>query len=249
MSTQVRLSSHIHAHQEVTMKSVLLSLCIFVASGLCEAKDIKIHGFVTAINSPTNFEIDEYKITKDITLALEIEKDDSGDATATFTPEDIRVGTELEIKGEYNDSTSELKAKSIKVFLDDTRKIRRTALLEKAPSLEKTEGGTWSGDLFVDGQRVLVTDATIMTLRPNKGERKEAKTSKNEIEQAGAKLTSLDGLNLDTFAHYEGVRQKDGTVLASKIEFHHAELEPGEAKMWKQLSPKVKEANYLSFTP
>ncbi len=49
--------------------------------------------------SPTNFEIDDYKITKDITLVLEIEKDESGDATATCNPEDIRIGTELEIKG------------------------------------------------------------------------------------------------------------------------------------------------------
>jgi hypothetical protein len=218
---------------------------LLLATALCAAKDVRIHGFVTAVNSSTNFEIDEYKITKDVSLVLDIEKDESGDATATFSPEDVRVGTELEIKGEYNESTGELKAKSIKVFLDDTKKVKRTALLEKMPSLEKSNAG-WKGTLFVDGQRVVVAETTTMTLRPNKGEKKQAKKDKTELEAEGVKVTSLDGLNLDTFVHYEGIRQKDGTILASKIEFRHAELEEGEAKLWKQLSPKVKAADYMS---
>ncbi len=230
------------------MRRIVMRLCVFLllATALCAAKDVRIHGFVTSVNSSTNFEIDEYKITKDVSLVLDIEKDESGDATATFSPEDIRVGTELEIKGEYNESTGELKAKSIKVFLDDTKKVKRTALLEKMPFLEKSDAG-WKGTLFVDGQRVVVAETTTMTLRPNKGEKKQAKKDKTELEPEGVKVTSLDGLNLDTFVHYEGIRQKDGTVLASKIDFRHAELEDGEAKLWKQLSPKVKNADYMSF--
>ena len=229
------------------MRRTALCVCIFLllTTVLCAAKDLKIHGFVTAVNSPTNFEIDDYKITKDISLVLDIEKDESGDATATFSPEDIRIGTELEIKGDYDASTGELKAKSIKVFLDDTKKVKRTALLERTPSLEKIETG-WKGTLFVDGQRVVVADTT-MTLKPNKGEKKEAKKDKTELESDGVKLTSLEGLNLDTFVHYEGFRQKDGSILASKVELRHAELEEGEAKMWKRLSPKVKDADYMSF--
>ena len=232
------------------MNRLSLGLCVVLlaASLPSSGKETKIHGFVTAVTSPTSFEIDEYKITKDVTLALEIERDDSGDATAVFTPEDIRVGTELEIKGDYDPSTNELKAKSVKVFLEDTRRIKRTALLEKAPSLEKSDAG-WHGMLSIDGQKVAVADSTLLTMRPNKGERKEARKDKIDVEPNGVPLTSLEGLNLDTFAHYEGVRQKDGTVLASRIDFHHAELERGEAKMWRQLSPKVKESNYLSFKP
>ncbi len=42
---------------------------------------------------------------------------------------------------------------------------------------------------------------------------------------------SADLLNLDTFMHYEGIRQSDGSILAKKVEFQHAELEGGEAKM------------------
>src|SRR6266404_6072007 len=79
------------------------------------AKDVKIHGFITTVNSPTSFEIDDYKITHDVQLILEVEKDDSGTATASFKPDDIRVGTEVEIRGDWDESTGELKAKSIKV--------------------------------------------------------------------------------------------------------------------------------------
>ncbi len=226
--------------------SFYVFLFILLTSVLSSAKDVKIHGFVTELTSPTNFEIDEYKITKDVSLVLDIEKDEDGNATATFNPEDIRVGTELEIKGEYNESTGELRAKSIKVFLDDTRKIKRTALLEQSPALQKAGHG-WEGTLFADGQRVALTESTITTVKPNKGERKQAKKDKTEIAAEGVPLDTLTGLNLDTFVHYEGVRQKDGTVLASKVQFWHAELEPGEAKMWQQLSPKVKDSDYMSF--
>ncbi len=228
--------------------AVMCSILISVSS--CFAKDVKIHGFVTSISSPTSFEIDDYKITRDLTLVLDIEKDDDGVATAVFKPDDIRIGTELEIKGDLNDSTGELKAKSIKVFLEDTRKIKRTALLHRVPNLEKTPSGGWKGMIFTDGQKVTVSDTVPVMLKLNRGERKLAKADKSTKDQPEVvKLASLEALNLDTYVHYEGFRQADGTVLASKVEFQHGELEEGEAKMWKSLSPKVKESDFLSFKP
>jgi hypothetical protein len=236
------------ASDDVRRLSLWVCVLLLTPPVLCSAKEIKIHGFVTNVNSPTNFDIDDYKITKDATLQLEIEKDESGDSTVTFKPEDIRVGTELEIKGEYNQSTGDLQAKSIRVFLDDTRRIKRTALLEKTPALQKTDAG-WNGTIFADGQSVAVSDSTQVLERPNKGERKQAKKDKEELSSEPVKLSSLEGLNLDTFAHYEGTRQPDGTVLASKVVFWHAELETGEAKMWHQLTPKVKAANFTAPKP
>ena len=83
---------------------VVYVYCVLLCNSLTAvAKNIKIHGFVTNISSQNSFEIDDYRITKEITVELEVEKDDSGSASATFKPEDIHVGTELEIKGEYND--------------------------------------------------------------------------------------------------------------------------------------------------
>lgn len=226
-----------------------LGLLLFCA-GTTWAKDVKIHGFVTTVNSPTNFEIDDYKITRDIQLILEVEKDDSGAATATFKPEDIRVGTEVEIRGDWNESAGELRAKSIKIFLDDTRKIKRTALVHGTPVLSKTESGGWTGMVKADAQRVAISETTVVTVKQNKGERKQSKSEKAEApKEDSAKLASSDYINQDTFMHYEGTRQVDGSVLTSKVEFQHAELEDGESKLWKQLTPKVKEANFASSKP
>jgi hypothetical protein len=96
--------------------SISLVLCalIFCAPRV-DGKEVKIHGFVTTVVSPTNFEIDDYKITRDLLLELQVEKDESGTSSAKFNPEDIRVGTELEIRGDWNEESGELKAKSIKV--------------------------------------------------------------------------------------------------------------------------------------
>ena len=62
-------------------------------------------------------------------------------------------------------------------------------------------------------------------------------------------LTSLDELNLDTFVRYEGTQGPDGSINARKIVFHHGELEPGEAKLWRRMEPKIKEPDYSSFAP
>ena len=229
----------------------LLRLAVFTAllSSLVYAKEVKIHGFVTAVNSPTNFEIDEYRITRDATIALEMEKDETGVATATFRPEEIRVGTEVEIKGEYDEKTGELQAKAIKVYSDDTRTIKRTALIEKVPALTKAET-SWTGTFFADGQRVTVGPTTQVTYKPNKGEKKQAKDAKEpESKEEESPLASLDEVNLDTFMHYEGVRQPDGSILASKVQFQHAEMEDGERKMWSHLDPKVKQPDYLGLRP
>jgi len=94
---------------------------------------------------------------------------------------------------------------------------------------------------------VSVVPTTVFTYKPNKSERKQLRGSKDDPENSA--LASLNVVNLDTFMHYEGVRQVDGSILARKVEFQHAELEEGEAKMWKQLTPKVKEPNFSSFRP
>lgn len=223
----------------------LLGILLFCVG--TSAKEVKIHGFVTSVNSPTSFEIDDYKITRDVQLLLEVEKDESEDATATFNPEDVRVGTEVEIRGDWNEGTGELKARSIKVFLDDTRKIKRTALVQETPVLSKTESALWSGMVKADAQRVAISESTVVIVKPNKGERKQSKSDKSETSKEDAlKLVSPDYINQDTFIHYEGTRQADGSVLASKVEFQHAELEDGENKLWRQLTPRVKESNFTS---
>jgi len=231
------------------MKRHLQALCLgllalLLACGVSVAKPVKIHGFVTAFNSPTSFDIEDYKITRDSTLVMEIEKEDDGGALATFKPEDIRVGTELEIKGNYDESTSELKASSIKVFLDDTRTIKRVALIEKVPTLQRSNAG-WIGTVAADGQKVSIAETTVVSFRLNKSERKQV----NKGAEETSPLLSTDQLTLNTFIHYEGVRQSDGSILAKKVEFQHAELADGEAKMWRELTPKIKATDFSNSKP
>jgi hypothetical protein len=230
-----------------------------LVAGFLQAKEVTIHGFVTDVKSPTVFEIDDYKVTRDRSIEFETTAEGDKSATAfkppTFGPDDIRIGTELEVKGEYDESSGQLKAKSIKVFLEDMRKLKRMALLDELPNLAKKDAG-WEGEIRADGQRILVTPETSVTIRRNKSERKNSveKTSKEEDRDEdeasqSTPLTSLNAVNLDTFIRYEGTREPDGAIEAQKIEFRHAELEPGEAKLWKRMEPRVKEPDYSSFAP
>jgi hypothetical protein len=227
----------------------IVSVWLLFAGSLF-AKEVTIHGFVTDVKSPTVFEIDDYKVTRDRSLALDISTEEDDKSKTAFKPEDIRIGIELEVKGEYEESSGELKAKSIKVLLEDARKLKRTALLEHLPTLTK-KGSGWEGEIRADGQRISVSPETSVTIKPNKSEWENSpgKKKKEEEDSVSAPLTSLDALNLDTFVRYEGTREPDGSIRAHKIEFRHAELEPGEAKLWRRMEPKVKEPDYSSFAP
>jgi hypothetical protein len=207
------------------------------------AKDVTIHGFVTEVKSPTSFEIDDYKVTRDNTISLNVT---GADVTpAIFQPRDIRVGTELEVKGDYDEQSGELKAKSVKVFLEEGHLIKRMALLEKIPMLTKMGSG-WKGEILADGERIDVQPTTSVTLKLN---RTEAKKSSGHAAPEAPPLATLNEIDLDTFVHYEGTRGPDRAIDAVKVEFQHSELEPGEAKMWKRLEPEVKSPDYSRFVP
>jgi len=208
------------------------------------ASDITVHGFVTVVNSPTSFQIDDYKVTRDKSVLLELEPQHGGISLATFRPEDIRTGTELEITGAYDENSGELKASSIKVFSYDTLTVKRTALLEKLPSLTKSDAG-WNGVIYADGQKITVSPATAITLKPNQAERTNA--AQHDAPEA---LTFVpDSLNLDTFVHYEGVRESDGSIKAQKAEFEHAEVDEREVRMWSRFAPKVILPDYANHQP
>lgn len=247
----------------------LVAITLALSPGvLGKTKSKKIRGYITNIASPMVFEIEDYRITRDLALVLEFEKGES-DEPAQFRPEDIRVGTELEIKGEYDEETGELHARSIKVILEEHKKIKRTALLEHPPVLERSGEG-WVGDFFADGQRIWVQPATKVVFKPNNSEKKVLKErekaerrEKGEKERGKGKdqeqqegdgqydrpLESLNEIKPSTFMTYEGYRRENGSIEAIRVEFMRNELEKGEAKLWKELAPKVKEPKYLEGKP
>ena len=236
---------------------MLLACACIVACGAPPilAKSVKIHGYITEIKSPTEFEIDDYRITRDSSLALEFEKSTDPDETTDFRPEDLRVGTEVEIQGELDDATRLLSAKSVKVNLEDHNHIKRTALMEIAPHLTKV-GKIWQGQIHADGQHIVVTEDTIVTIKLNNTQKRAAKKAekaakKERAEESGAEdndkpeapLERAHQIPANTFVTYDGRRQKDGSILAKKIEFVENELNPAEARLWKMLTPKVKAPN------
>jgi hypothetical protein len=221
---------------------VLVSFSLLSTPGL--SNDITIHGFVTALTSPANFEIDDYKIAANNAAPFELEKQPDGASIPTFTPQDIRVGTELEVTGDYDERSHELKARSIKVFFFDTLIVKRTALLEKVPALTRSDPG-WTGVIDADGQRIMVSPTTSVTVKLNHSESKIAlQRGKSELP----KFTP-DSLNLDTFVHYEGNRQSDGSINASKVEFEQAEVEDSETRIRSRFAPAVIQPDYTHGQP
>jgi hypothetical protein len=211
------------------------------------AKEKKIRGYVTAVHSPTSFEIEDHRITRDATLALELEAgefDEKGD----FRADDIRVGTLVEVVGEADAASGEFRAKSLKVILDEYGKIERTALIEWTPALERTADG-WQGTFFADGQWIVVDSGTKVLFKPNKAERKALEKQKkqarvrpagkeaggDEDEDDGGPAVTLDSLQQvgpNTFLTYEGVRRPDYKIQARRVEFTHNELEKAERNLW-----------------
>jgi hypothetical protein len=228
-----------------------------------KTKSVKIHGYITALRSPSEFEIDEYRITKDSAVTLEFERSEDPQEKATFNAEEIRVGTEMEIKGELDEATGQLKARTIKINLDEHRRVKRTALMEVAPEIRKA-GNAWEGQLHADGQQITINQNTVLTIKPNNSQKKAIKESAKaakkqhqiqksdsdeEPEEPGVALSRPDQIPGNTFISYEGVRQKDGTILATKLEFTESELTTAEVRLWKTLNPKVKMPNLISARP
>jgi len=146
-----------------------------------QVKEIKIHGYITEFNSPTSFEIEDYRITRDESVILELENQNSD---VSFKKEDLRIGTLVEIRGLYDETTSELRATKVKIDLDQFRQLDVTTILDRKPlELQQTESG-WRGLIAADGRRVRIEPETKMLFSLNHAERKQSKEQdKGEREQ------------------------------------------------------------------
>jgi hypothetical protein len=186
------------------------------------ATPVRIHGYITNIESPKSFAIDDYKITRDDSLALDLDKGDYSDAT--FRPEDMRIGTELEVQGDFNDSTHELHAASIKVFFNDTVRVKRSTVIEHAADLEKN-GNTWNGVIHADGQTIVVNGQTHVVQR----------------EWQSTRLSPGMSVN------YEGFRNRDGSITATKLEIVPDGLGRAGQKLSRESAPKLTSSGEISI--
>jgi Zn-dependent protease with chaperone function len=227
---------------------LIVARCVFQSPELgaqqAKLRDVKIRGYVTEFRSPTDFDIEDYRITRDQNFVLDFE---NASPEITFALNDIRVGVELEIKGQFNEATGDLKAKSIRVDLEQFKSIKQTAFVAAPPEGIELLDGSWAGDLRADGQVIRVTKATKVLFKPTKRERKlaeaKAKNSnvKNQEEEEFEALQSLDQVKIGMSLTYEGMRDPvTGRIVAERVEFSTNDLEAGEAKMWKSLTTQIK---------
>src|SRR5262249_42187048 len=153
----------------------------------------------------------------------------------SFRIEDVRVGTELEIKGTYDEETGELQARSIKVDMEQFRKLKDTAILDRPPSGVQHVNGGWRGIFFVNGQRIQVIPETKVLFKLTSLEKKQAKSAKktltqNETESEGnfRPLSSLSEITSGMMMTYEGRRDiETGRILAERVEFSRNDFEKG----------------------
>ncbi|HEV2859931.1 MAG TPA: M48 family metalloprotease [Pyrinomonadaceae bacterium] len=256
--------------------TLLLSLVGPAANSLAAARQVKVRGYITNVTSPNSFEIDDYRVTRDESAALEFENETPG---AKAGPEALRVGAEVEVSGAYDDATGELKASRVKVDLEQFRTFKMAAVLSREPEgVEQTAEG-WRGFFFPDGHRVRVEPSTEVLFKKNDSEEKaekerakeEAKKRKDAKSKDAAKtdaaatpaeegdddedetglqpLRTLKDVGVGMKMTYEGTEQPDGTVLAKRVVFTRNELEKGEAGLWKWLKAKEKPSNFAEGKP
>ena len=231
------------AHHGFTRLLSVVVLALSLTSSLsAKPKDVKIRGYVTAVVSPTQFEIEDYRVSRDEGFVLDFE---NASPDLQFKVEDIRVGVELEIKGSLDDTTGELKAKSIKVDMEQFKPQKQTAILSQPPAgIEHADNG-WTGTFLVDGQRIQVTPQTQILFKLTDREKKLAKKAKANAEEEGLfePLKSLADVRTGMAMTYEGRRDPDGTIMAVRVEFARNDLEPSEKKMWDSLKVSNKPFN------
>ena len=237
----------------------LLSVAVFSAATpnniSAAIKPIKIHGYITNIVSPTVFEIDDVKVSRSEMLIFNLENQD---ATVQFKPENIRVGTEIEVQGMLDDQTNELKAEKVSIDLDQFRKITNTTVLSRTPEgIAKTEKG-WNGVFWADGRQIRIDETTQVLFQLNKSEQQAAKNPKVEAKKEAADedefansepLKDIAEVKPGMFATFEGMQQPDGAVLASRIIFVKNELEKGEGNLWKSMKITEKTPNFAQVEP
>jgi hypothetical protein len=239
---------------------VFMSLALLVQFGGlrpagAKVKEIKIRGYITALASPNSFQIEDYQVRRDASIRIEL---DHPSPAVSFKPEDLRVGTYVELRGQYNDETRELVATKINVDLRQFRALDETTVLDGKPELVQTEGDKWQGTIIADGRRLRLDPTTKVLFRLNKGEQQEAAKAPKGAKPAATEeddpndndttvaeqsigagpLTSLADIGPGIFMTYQGQEQTDGTVLVSQVVFVRNERTKTESELWKNFTTK-----------
>jgi hypothetical protein len=203
-----------------------------------QTREINIRGYVTAVTSPTTFEIEDYRITHGDAIDVQYE---NRNPQVQFNIDRVKVGTELDVKGDFDENTRQVRAKTIKVDLGQFRKFRNTAVLMGPPTGLVRNGNGWTGTLFAD-ERIQVSPDTKVSF-------KEAEEIDNDNLRLPS-LTSLQGINAGMLITYEGVRDlESGMILADSVEFSRNEFDKGEQDLWFRSMVRFKAGDPSNLKP
>jgi hypothetical protein len=148
-----------------------------------KTEKLEIDGYITQVNSPHSFEIDEYKMSLDGNYDVDLQNVE--DKAVKFDPAVyIRIGAFVKIKSKVNTETLEAKVEEIKIDAQQFRRLSRTTVMDSAPTdLTKTSDGKWTGTILADARRIVVTPDTNVRFKLNKSEEREAKEKKKQDEE------------------------------------------------------------------
>ncbi len=245
----------------VCLLSVAVFSTMFFGNVSAAVKSVKINGYITNVISPTVFEIDDVKVSRSESLIFNLENQNQA---IQFKPEDIRVGTEIEVQGMLDDQTNELKATKVTVDLDQFRKLKNTTVLSRIPEgIVKGEKG-WNGVFWADGRKIRIDETTQVLFELNKSERKADSDAKKNKVKNDAKTETADDADEFTDSEplkdiaqvkpgmivtFEGTTKPDGMVLATRLVFLKNELEKGEDGLWKSMKITEKASNLTADEP
>ncbi len=167
-------------------------------SSNAKIKTEEIKGYITQINSPTSFEIEDYKMSLDGKYDVELQNVES--KAIKFDPQvHLRVGTLVKIKTKVNTDTLEGEVEEMKIDVKQFRKLSHTTILDSIPTdLVKSEQGKWTGIVLADARRILIRDSTDVRFKLNKSEEREAKEKKKSDGKKNEGATETDTREADS---------------------------------------------------
>ena len=235
--------------------AVFICLALFIGADPALAKGRKVKGFITEINGDkTRVEIWRNEITIPSDVEFEI-KDNERELRVTV--DDLRLGMHVSVRGEYEKNKYLLTAKKITVDADQfENKVKRTAYLYREIEGLMPEGDGWVGTVFLDGQRIYIRPETELLFKLNRVEKKLEKKAKKEARNDD-EFDDEDSEEVDQFdplkspkdvrpgdiCEYTGSRNEDGSINATRLVFRKNDREKNEAKLFKKLKLKEKEAD------
>ena len=133
---------------------IVVLVVLFIFSSPVFSQERKIHGLVTSIALAEQV---DSRITRDSTSAIDL----NHDAADKLALPGLRVGSEVEIIGDFDDASHEVRARRLLVFLQDEEQVKRIASAKHRPILERMPGG-WQGEIRVDGELVRIGTRTML---------------------------------------------------------------------------------------